>query len=265
MYLYSYLTVKSFVESCRSVVAEGNYNLQLLNLMYSVPEKETDYGLSLLRRSIREYERAHSVDPEQSKKEMPFFRNNRRWLVGPEVEMYIRSFYESPELPHAYRECNEPLLRIAFDYSGLGDYCLSENLHLLRCKYEEEKNLQTFSVQMEREYSKFFFDDEHTGFTAGSRFFSLLCNACLEVRPPEFEAEKEWRMVRFFRPAEASYDFSAGGFYSFTSVSLPFSTVKRLKLMNWENDRKTFGVLAGFLQHIGSMPERLLEGLIEED
>jgi hypothetical protein len=264
MYLHSYVSVKSFVEGCKMSETPQVLTLRVPNLMYAVPEEETGYGLSLLRKSISRYEEVAHIPLGNSKREIPFFRNKRKMLIGPEMEMYSWSFYESAEIPHNLKAEAEPLLRLSFDYKALGEYCLSENMYLLRCKYDEEKNLQTFAAQMEQEYLKFFYDEEHTGFTADSRLFSMLCNACLEVREPCFSSEQEWRMVRFCHPADASYEYCHGSLLPQVSSLIPFSCINRVSLLNPEDNEDTYSALAGFLQHVGLAPERYLDGLIEE-
>ncbi|RHJ87684.1 hypothetical protein DW103_00465 [Parabacteroides sp. AM08-6] len=265
MNLYSYISVNSFVKGYVFSEQSSILRLRVPNLMYAVSEEEIEYGLSVLRDSIRLYEKRHSILPQESKQEMPFFRNNRKILIGPEMEMYAWMFYEVPEIPHNLKLSHFPFLRLTIDYEALGEYCLSENYFLLRCKYEEEKSLHTFAEQMEQEYDKFFFDAEHTGFKADSRLFSLLCNACLEVRNPRFAHEKEWRMVLFSEPANASYDFADGQLMPYLPVSFPLSCIRRIALPNREDNKMIYSALAGFLQHAGLAPERYLEGLIEED
>lgn len=264
MYLHSYVSVKSFVEGCKMSEIPKSFTVRFPNLMYAVPEEEIGYGLTLLRKSISLYEEGAHILPANSKREMPFFRNKRKILIGPEMEMYSWSFYESAEIPHNLEEGAEPFLCLSFDYQALAEYCLSENIYLLRCKYDEEKNRQTFAGQMECEYPKFFYDEEHTGFTADSRLFSMLCNACLEVREPRFASEREWRMVRFCHPADASYDYSSGDLLPHIPLVIPFSCINKVSLLNAGENKQTYSVLAGFLQQIGLVPEQYLEGLIEE-
>lgn len=264
MYLHAYISVKSFVEGCKISEVPQSLIVRIPNLMYSIPEEEIGYGLSLLRQSIVCHEKAAHILPENSKQGIPFFRNKRKMLIGPEMEMYSWSFYESSEIPHNLKKEDEPLLCLSFDYEALGSYCLSENMYLLRCKYDEEKNLQTFTGQMEREYPKFFYDEEHTGFTADSRLFSMLCNACLEVREARFASEQEWRMARFSDPADASYEYDGNTLLSNIPVTIPLSCISKVALLNQEDNSITYSALAGFLQQIGLAPERYLEGLIED-
>ena len=107
------------------------------------------------------------------------------------MEMYALSLYQNLEIPSGVKEKDTSCLRLTFDYGALGEYSLSEEKYLLRCKYNEEENLNVFVSQMKWEYDKFFYDEEHTGFKRDSRFFSMLCNACLEVREPRWVSEQE--------------------------------------------------------------------------
>ena len=155
-------------------------------------------------------------------------------------------------------------LRLAFDYGALGEYSLSGDKYLLRCKYDEEENLNAFVSQMRREYDKFFYDEEHTGFKRDSRFFSMLCNACLEVREPRWASEQEWRLVQFCGPAEAGYDFIGGSLVPYVDYAIPFECLRRIALTDLTENRLTYSALAGFLQSIGLAPDRYLEGMLEE-
>lgn len=77
-------------------------------------------------------------------------------LIGPEVEMYALSLYQNLEIPSGVKEKDTSCLRLTFDYGALGEYSLSEEKYLLRCKYNEEENLNVFVSQMKWEYDKFF-------------------------------------------------------------------------------------------------------------
>jgi hypothetical protein len=155
-------------------------------------------------------------------------------------------------------------LRLTFDYGALGEYSLSEEKYLLRCKYNEEENLNVFVSQMKWEYDKFFYDEEHTGFKRDSRFFSMLCNACLEVREPRWVSEQEWRLVQFCDPVEAEYDFIGANLVPYVDYAIPFGCLRRIALVNLSENSLTYSALAGFLQSIGLAPDRYLEGMLEE-
>ena len=181
MDLYSYVSIESFVRGCKESKTPGTFTLHVPNLLYAKSDEIIGYGLSLLRRSIVLHEEQKGIGPELSKQNIPFFRENRRMLIGPEVEMYALSLYQNLEIPSGVKEKDTSCLRLTFDYGALGEYSLSEEKYLLRCKYNEEENLNAFVSQMRREYDKFFYDEEHTGFKRDSRFFSMLCNACLDI------------------------------------------------------------------------------------
>ena len=243
MDLYSYVSIESFVRGCKESKTPGTFTLHVPNLLYAKSDEIIGYGLSLLRRSIVLHEEQKGIGPELSKQNIPFFRENRRMLIGPE---------------------DTSCLRLTFDYGALGEYSLSEEKYLLRCKYNEEENLNAFVSQMRREYDKFFYDEEHTGFKRDSRFFSMLCNACLEVREPCWASEQEWRLVQFCDPVEAGYDFIGANLVPYVDYAIPFGCLRRIALMNLSENSLTYSALAGFLQSIGLAPDRYLEGMLEE-
>ena len=84
MKLYHIMTLKAFVEAWESVQGvESAFRLETVELMHRVPVAEIDYSLWLLRRAIQVYETAHEIPEERSKREMPFFREGTRMLIGP--------------------------------------------------------------------------------------------------------------------------------------------------------------------------------------
>ncbi len=263
MELYSYLTLESFLDAS-NVSNSRSLRLQLPNLMYAFSEDKIYYGLSLLRRSIQRYEEIHYISKEDSKREIPFFRNRRKMLIGPEMEMYACSLYETPSLPHDLEQ-DTLLMKITLDYEALAEYCLTENCNLVRCKYDAEKCIDNFISQLDVEYDKFFYTEEHTGFKTDSRFFSMLCNASLEIVDSRYEKEKEWRLMQFCPPEDASYHITGNELLPYIQISIPYDCIKNIELLDWENHKSTYAALAGLMQRIGLPPERYLEGLVEEE
>lgn len=231
------------------------FAIPAIGLMHLVPQEEIEYGLSLLRESIALYEEWKGIPAEKSKRTMPFFRQDSRMLVGPEIGMYVIPLYEKPGEPV---QSAEPSLVLELDYRSLGELCLFENYSLLSCKYEKESVLDHFTTQLEKEYDTFFFNEEHTGFTPDSRFFSMLCEACLEVRPPSAVADKEWRLSLLRSPEEVNYRYERGGLIPYVPVSLPVECLKRVYLEGFQRQPLLFGTLNGFLKSKGLPAEQLL-------
>lgn len=265
MNLHTYISLRSFAEGCVEKAGEPALITEAEHFLSAVAPEEYQYGLSLLRKAIRAYEMQKGIAEEESKQAIPFFREKRRMLIGPEMEPYKLSFYENETvLPEKVKSAKQPYLRLAFDYEQLAEHCLMENMFLLRCKYDERPVLENFITQMEREYGKFFFDDEHSGFTADSRFFSLLCNACLEVKKTSCAPEAEWRLAVLCSPVDAAYRYVEGQLLPFVPISLPLNIIRKVTLLDGgEKEELNFSALAGFMQHIGLSPERYLEGLLE--
>ncbi len=176
MELYAYTSVSSFIRGCERRM----FGLPVLNFLYCLPDKERIYGLSLLWRAIRLYEARDGINDGQSIQAIPFFRANRRKLVGSPLDLYVFSLFEEKPAVSAFRPDGEPIVCLTLDCEALSEYCLLENYQLLRCQYDEEANVAYFVSQLEVEYDKFFYGTEHTDFTRDSNFFSLLCKACPE-------------------------------------------------------------------------------------
>lgn len=264
MDLYAYISLECFVKGFVEHASGSQLSLPAKNLLYTSDKEGYLYGLSLLRKAIASYEEQKQIHPTKSKQAIPFFREHRRMLIGPEMDLYKLSFYENdmyePEWLHV---SGRPYLKLTFDYEELAEHCLFENMFLVRCKYDEEQTVQTFVAQMDCEYDKFFFDEEHSGFTADSQFFSLMCNACLEVREPRFATEKEWRLAVLRSPSEADYTFADGCLEPSVTLSLPLTSIRRVAFPDRENNEQSFSALAGFMQRVGLSPERYLDGLLE--
>lgn len=284
MEIYHFLSVESFVKGWRRSDSVLTFTLPAVHLMHAALPAQYEYGLSLLRKAIGLYEEKRGIPTGESKREMPFFRENSRMLVGPEVELYILSFYEHfllgghPDSVAGLQDrrgamqgkrpvttesdvLSVPRIALKLDAEKLAHHCLTENMFFLRCKYEEEQILQTFTAQMEREYDKFFYDDEHSGFTADSRFFSLLCNAVLEVGLPACTDEREWRLAVFKSPEEVEYRYADGKLVPFFEVSIPIDSIRQIRLENYPAHPLLYGSLAGFLKSKGLSPQRYLEGM----
>ena len=255
MKLYYKMTLKAFVEAFEEVQGmESTFRLKVVELMHQVPEAEIDYSLWLLRRAIQAYETAHEIPDAQSKRDMPFLREGTRMLIGPEQGTFIASFREEP-YPD---ERSEPAVMLELDYKALAEHCLFENLSLLSCKYEKDAFVAFLLPQLEREYDKVFFDAEHTGFTADSRFFTLLRLVCLEGCEPQKAAEKEWRLVTTCPNEEALYRYESGDLVPFRYVELPVSCVQRITLLDRSRQPLLFGTLNGFLKRRGLSAAQLL-------
>ena len=215
--------------------------------MHIVPQEEIEYGLSLLRESIGLYEERKGIPVEKSKKAMPFFRQDSRMLVGPEIGMYVIPLYEEPGEP---AQSAEPSLVLELDYQSLGELCLFENYSLLSCFHR-------FGRRADK-YDTFFFDEEHTGFTPDSRFFSMLCNACLEVKQPSSVGDKEWRLASLQATDEVLYRYEHGNLIPYVPISMPVDCLKRVYLEDFRRQPLLFGTLNGFLKSKGLPAEQLL-------
>lgn len=251
--------MSTFVDSLEKTSGlASSFTLPAIGLTHLVSLEEIEYGLSLLRDSIGLYEERKGVSPEDSKKAIPFFRQDSRMLVGPEIGMYVIPLYEKPDIRGGVGRTIEPSIVLELDYLSLGELCLFENYSLLSCKYEREPVLNHFTAQLEKEYDTFFFDEEHTGFTPDSRFFSLLCEACLEVKPPASTVSKEWRLALFKSPEEVSYRYEGGELLPYVPVALPIECLKSVYLEDYKERPLLFGTLNGFLKSKGLPAEDLL-------
>lgn len=257
MKLYHKMTLKAFVEAWDKVDGrDASFCLRAVELMHQVPAAEIDYSLWLLRRAIHGYEQEQGIGDEQSKQQIPFFREGTRMLIGPEQGVFMVAFREEP-YPD---ERLEPSILLELDYKMLAEYCLFENLSLLSCKYDKDAIVSYLKEQLEREYDKVFFDAEHTGFTSDSRFFTLLRLVCLEGCEPQKAAEKEWRLVLNCPNEEASYLYEGGDLLPYIELALPVRCVTRIVLLDQVRQPLLFGTLNGFLKSKG-LPVAELLGL----
>lgn len=274
MELYQRMALETFVKGWERGGGDELPTLPAVHLMHAVPSREIDYGLSLLRRAIGAYEKKKGIPAGASKREMPFFRENRRMLVGPEVELYTVPLYADKgtveragaaawSATGLSSSSEGPEVILTFDYDKLLRHCLLENRFLIGCKYDPDQVSATFEAQLEKEYDKFFYDAEHTGFATGSRFFSLLCNACLEVKEACFAAEREWRMALLCAPEEAEYRYVGGKLIPYVPVSIPKDSLVEIELPGYRQEPLAYGALAGFLRKVALPPERYLKGIRE--
>lgn len=257
MKLYAPFSLKDFVESISGQTIAGELTLYLPNRLTECFAAEYTYGLSLFRQAIANYEKRKEIPLEKSKAEVPFFRASQSLLVGPEMHVCALRLYET----YAACRTEKPDLILTFDYDKLGEHCIFENLSLLKCKYDKEQMIRFFEKQLDTEYDKFFYDDEYSGFAPGSRFFSLLCNACLEIREPLFADLQEWMLAALLPPDDAGYRYNEGHLESFTTTNLPFGFITQISMPDYTIRRDEYTALAGLLKQRGLNPEGFLEGL----
>lgn len=258
--LTSYIPLRSFAEH----LGKETFALCLHDFCSCKAQKcETPYGLSLLRKAITQFE----VESKRatSKADMPFFRENQVRLVGPEVALFFYPLYESNfTMPEDARLPEEPFLKVEIDYAGLADYCISNNLNLIRCKYDDGKNLQFLKEKVAGEYDNIFYNRQETGFKPGSRFFSILYNACIEMENPEKAGNPEWRIVAVLSPEDAEYHFENGTLLSTFRLDIPIELIKRIDLPA-DNNRVNYTNLIGLLKKAGIRAEAVMGRMIDDD
>ncbi len=256
MVLYHNITLRDFVAGLEHT-SEMNpfFSLPAVELMHQEGREDIDYALSLVREAIVLYEEREGIPQERSKRAIPFFRQGSRMLIGPEIGLHILTLSESA-LADSLKE--EPMLCLELDYQQLGMLCLLEDYSLVSCKRDRDAMTARFMEQLSNEYDTFFFDAEHTGFTANSRFFSLLQEACLEVLSGR-EDTKMWRLVARIAPEEASYRYDRGDLVPYLPIRLPVACLNRIHLMGQADQPLLFGTLNGFLKSKKLPAERLLD------
>ncbi|MDD4516327.1 hypothetical protein [Massilibacteroides sp.] len=256
MKLYCPVSLQKITEKAFSTEFGKSFDLFLDNRLTNKYESECAYSLSLFRQAIKNYEKNKGISPAKSKSEIPFFRENQNLFVGPEMHLYAANLYET------YETCLEgnPDLVFRFDYDKLGEHCIFENLFLLKCKYDETQNLLYFEKEFEKEYEKFFYNEEYTGFASDSRFFSLLCHACLAVRKPESAVQNEWTMASLVMPEGASYQYNDGCLESFFTTSIPFDIIEQISMPDYKARKDEYTAFAGLLKQKGLNPVDVLEG-----
>ena len=92
MELYHYTTLESFFKMLSGAGESGFLGMELSNYMYSKDAYGEPYGLSILRKAIGMYELNHQIPAESSKVDVPFFRNDRRMLVGRTRDVYLSAY-----------------------------------------------------------------------------------------------------------------------------------------------------------------------------
>lgn len=263
MNLYHHLSLESFVKGWKTAdQGEPCFHLRLDNQMFLLPDAEIQYSLSLFTRSILRYEAARGIPEERSKGQVPLLRNRRRMLVGPDMEHYVASFYESPHTAGSLVwTASRLMVTLAFDYEQLASHCIFENLFLVRCKYDPEEAVSRLAGQWEREYDKFLFDEEHSGFTADSRFFEMLGSTLLEQCPSSQAPERQWRLATLCPPSDAAYAFEAGGLFPYVEIAVPTACLTGMALCQADEHPLQYSALAGFLESKGIRPGTFLAGM----
>ena len=133
-----YISLGDFAKNWKG--EPGTFTIHLQDLCIRAAERgETIYGLKLLKEAFQLYESHVDVKPGKRKASIPFFRDNQARLIGPEMGLFVQSLYEKQDIvPDYVAKSTEPWLRITLDYAQLADYCLSNDLYLIRCKYNRD-------------------------------------------------------------------------------------------------------------------------------
>ena len=256
MIFYHYISIESFVEGLKSS-DEGMFTFVAESLMHRTPENEEPYGLQLFREAIQRYESQKGIDPAKSKRDFPFFRQNSRWLIGPEMSYYFAPFF-GHQLQNVPKD--QPMV-LAVDYERLVGHCLEENLALVHCKYDRDETIDSFVASLDKEYGKFFFENDHVGFSASSQLFTLLSDAWLKSCEPTHASDDEWRLSVLRAPDEVDYTASDHSLITTAKVTVPLDGIAAIALADHERHPLLFGTIAGLLTKAGLQPERLLYGM----
>ncbi len=261
--LYIYINIEDLISGFNS---DSNiFSLRMSDFLSDYSANNEPYGFGLLRQTIKEYEAENNIDLKVSKQSMPFFRDYQCRLIGPEITPFSLSLFEDE--PTAMKQCygnNKPGVVISIDYSELAQQALMENMFLIKCKYDVDENKTYLKEQLKREYDKVFFDSENTGFSPDSRFFSLLCNACLNIDKPENTDFKEWRIVTMSEPENAIYILGNNNIKAASIFPLPVDAIKKIRLVpDYQNNTALYSALIGWMKKYRLSPETKLEGLLE--
>lgn len=256
MKLFCPISLDSFFKGVNNTPMQQTLSLELNKYLTDNTFEEYTYGLSVLSQAIQIYENKKGTTTENSKVNMHFLRENLHLLVGPEMDIYSNRLYETEDA--CTKDQNN--LIITFNYDLLGEHCIFENLFLVKCKYDEKQSLVFFEEKLEKEYDKFFYDEEHTGFAQDSQFFAMLCNACLEIREECFASQKEWNIASLVMPEDAGYRRKNGKLESYSSTPIPFEAIEKISMPSYKNRKDEYTALVGLLKQKGVHPEGLLEG-----
>lgn len=261
--LHIHINIGDFISGFNS--GDNTISLKMSDFLSGYSAGNEPYGFGLLRKAIKEYETEHDIDGKDSKQYMPFFRDYQCRLIGPEIIPFSLSFFEDESV--ALKLCdgkNAAGVILSVDYSELAQQALVENMFLIKCKYDIDENKTYLKEQLKREYGKVFFDSENTGFSPDSHFFSLLCNACLNIGKPEDSYCKEWRIVSMQEPDNAIYILSDSNIKAASIFSLPVDAIKKIRIVpDYKENPSLYSTLIGWMKKYRLSPETTLEGLLE--
>lgn len=261
--LHIYINIEDLISGFNP--ESNTISLKMHDFLSDYSAGNEPYGFSLLRQTIKEYETENNISLNDSKQSMPFFRDYQCRLIGPEVTPFSLSLFEDEST--AMKQCygnNKSGVIISIDYSELAQQALMENMFLIKCKYDVDENKTYLKEQLKREYDKVFFDSENTGFSPDSRFFSLLCNACLNIDKPENADFKEWRIVTMSEPENAIYILGDNNIKTASIFPLPVDAIKKIRLVpDYQNNTALYSTLIGWMKKYRLSPETKLEGLLE--
>ena len=256
MIFYHYISLKELADG-QKLSEKGMFTFSAVSLMHSTPENEEPYGIKLFREAIGLYEKQRGIDPTESKRAFPFFRQNSRWLVGPEMSYYYLTFFEH----QLVKPPEDKQIILAVDYERLVAYCLEENMTLVRCKYDHDQMVTSFVTALEKEYDKFVIENDQVGFSATSQLFTLLSDSWLKCHESSSASDDEWRMAQMLASDEVDYVASDDSLVTTASISIPLDCIAAIALADHERHPLLYGTVMGLLRKLALQPERLLYGM----
>ena len=262
-----YISLGDFAKNWKG--EPGTFTIHLQDLCIRAAERgDTIYGLKLLKEAFQLYESHVDVKPGKRKASIPFFRDNQARLIGPEMGLFVQSLYEKQDIvPDYVAKSTEPWLRITLDYAQLADYCLSNDLYLIRCKYNRDKNIQVLAERVVMEYDNIYYTKNEVGFKPESRFFSILYNAILEMENPRYATKNpEWRLIILLPPEEAEYKYENGKLQSYLELDLPTTSILDIQLLpDIHTQIGNYTNLVGLLKKMGVKAEEVVKEMKEEE
>lgn len=216
MILYHYTSIATLLNILENI-KEGKICLRATHAKFFNDPFEYDYCLSLLKNSMRLFEKKKNIEKKISKGFHEMLFKDAVEITG---SPYILSFSENQDDLSMWRSYGNDGAGVAigFEKEKLIEYVKSQdsyNTELIKCLYSKNKINEELFKNWENNYSQMKFNDKSIGFT-NFNFIINLITFSFKFKRKEYHLENEWRLCK------NEYDYELVKFRESEGLIIPY-------------------------------------------
>lgn len=227
--LYHYTSINTLLKIL-DTKENGKLCVWATHAKYFNDPYEYNLAISLLKRSMYQYEKDNSIENKKSKNFNKKAISSFGIMAG---YPFILSLSENADDLTMWRTygANGMGVAIGFDKKMLQDYSESEkvkNTRLLRCEYRENAVLKGLTRYWSAVYDGIDFKEGKTTISS-FRFVFDISNFCFSFKKSEYKNEKEWRLCKNEMDSSKIFFLERGGLLvPYLKHIFPSEIIKRI-------------------------------------